>query len=240
MPTQSDGAYERLRAGILALERVPGERVSERGLEAELGASRTPVRAALSRLQAEGLIRRDDRGWSIAPLDLGELRQVAEFREAVEVAAVRLAVERADAATLDRLDALLEQQPADPEGGVRWGEEFHAELGALSGNRLLTDAIRTAMATLSRTRWLEVVTPDSRAAQLAEHRAILAAIRARDADTAAALAAAHARASAAHAERLLRGARGLRVTGLPAPDAAREESRPAAPSPASPSDATPR
>lgn len=214
MPTQSDGVYGRLRSGILALERIPGERVSERGLEAALGASRTPVRAALSRLQAEGLVRRDDRGWLIAPLDLDELRQAGEFREAVESAALRLAVERADAAAIDRLDALLDRLPADPEGGVRWGEEFHTELGALSGNRLLADAIQTAMATLSRTRWLEVVTAESRAERLAEHRAILAALRARDADTAVALAVVHARTSAARAEQLLRGARGLRVTGL--------------------------
>jgi DNA-binding GntR family transcriptional regulator len=215
MTTQSDGAYDELRARILALELAPGERISERGLEAGLGASRTPVRAALSRLRAEGLVRRDDRGWSVAPLDLAELRHVAELREAVESAAVRLAAHRADPVAIARLDELLDHQPDDPEGGVRWGEEFHAELGALSGNPLLADAIRTAMATLSRTRWLEVTTPASRAEQLAAHRAILDAVRAGDADAAVARVVEHARAGAEHAELLLRGdrARGLRVVG---------------------------
>jgi DNA-binding GntR family transcriptional regulator len=215
MTTQSDGAYERLRSRILALELVPGERVSERGLESALGASRTPVRAALSRLQGEGLVRRDDRGWTIAPLDLVELRHAEEFREVVEAAALRLAVDRAGDAELDRLGALLDRQPDDPEGGVRWGEEFHTELGALSGNPFLADAIRTTMTTLSRTRWLEVTTPESRAAQLAAHRGIVAALRARDARLAVARAVEHARAGAAHAEALLRGdrARGLRVVG---------------------------
>ena len=65
MTTQTDGAYASLRAAILALDLAPGERVSERGLETTLAASRTPVRAALSRLQAEGLVRRDERGWSV-------------------------------------------------------------------------------------------------------------------------------------------------------------------------------
>jgi DNA-binding GntR family transcriptional regulator len=216
MTTQADGAYEGLRARILTLELAPGERVSERGLEAELGASRTPVRSALFRLESEGLVRRDERGWSVAPLDLGELRQVEEFREAVETAALRLAVERAADADLDRLDALLDQQPEDPAGGVRWGEEFHTELGALSGNPLLADAIRLAMTTLSRTRWLEVTTAESRAAQQDAHRGIVAALRARDADLAIARTVDHARAGADHVEQLLRGdrARGLRVTGL--------------------------
>ncbi|MGN6324690.1 GntR family transcriptional regulator [Pseudolysinimonas sp.] len=215
MTTQSEGAYEGLRARILALDLAPGERISERGLESELGASRTPVRAALSRLQSEGLVRRDERGWSVAPLDLAELRHVGELREAVESAALRLAAARADPAALARLDQLLDRQPDDPEGGVRWGEEFHVELAALSGNPLLAEAIRGVMTTLSRTRWLEVTTPASRAEQLAEHRAILDAVRAGDAETAVARAVAHARAGAEHAERLLRGdrARGLRVVG---------------------------
>ncbi|MBN9629501.1 MAG: GntR family transcriptional regulator, partial [Actinobacteria bacterium] len=64
--------YERLRSGILDLERVPGSRITERGLEAELGASRTPLRAALMRLEAEGLVRRDGRAWEVSPIDLGE------------------------------------------------------------------------------------------------------------------------------------------------------------------------
>lgn len=119
MTSQSESAHDRLRAAILALDLAPGERVSERGLESMLGASRTPVRAALSRLEADGLVRRDDRGWLVAPLDLDELRQVGEFREAVESAALRLAVDRADAADLARVDALLAHQPDDPEAGVR-------------------------------------------------------------------------------------------------------------------------
>jgi DNA-binding GntR family transcriptional regulator len=216
MSTQADGAYERLRADILALALAPGERVSERGLETALGASRTPVRAALSRLQTEGLVRRDDRGWEVSPLDLAELRHTEELREALEAGALRLAIERADDTAIDRLDALLGRQPDDPDAGVRWGEEFHAELAALSGNPLLAEAVRTAMTRLARTRWLEVSTPESRAAQLGAHRAIVDALRSRDAEAAVARAVEHARAGAAHAEELLRGdrARGLRVTNL--------------------------
>ncbi len=219
---QSDAVHARLRAGILALRLAPGERISERGLEAASGASRTPVRAALSRLDAEGLVRRDGRGWIVAPLDLAEIVQVVEYREAVETAALAHAVDRATPAQLDDLDALLGSEPDGAEDGVRRGEEFHVELAKLSANPFLVDGVRTAMTRLARIRWLEVITPESRATQVGDHRAIAAAVRSGDAETAARLAVAHARAGRDHALDLLAGdrARGLRVTGPAVPTAA--------------------
>src|ERR1700729_2051346 len=103
-----DGAYRQLRAAILALDVVPGERLTERGLESLLGGSRTPIRAALMRLENEGLTQREGRGWKVTPIDLAEARAIMEYREAVEVAAVRLAVERAGDEELAALRALSE------------------------------------------------------------------------------------------------------------------------------------
>ena len=59
---------------------VPGERLSERNLERRLGASRTPIREALMRLEAEGLVQRGEGGLRVAPLDLDELLEVFELR----------------------------------------------------------------------------------------------------------------------------------------------------------------
>ncbi len=106
-----DSAYDRLRAAILSLEFVPGERLSERGLESVLGASRTPIRAALMRLENEGLTQRAGRGWQVSPIDLAEVRAVMEYREALEVAAVTLAVERATDEELAALRALADDPP---------------------------------------------------------------------------------------------------------------------------------
>src|SRR6478736_6297758 len=87
--------HERLRAQILRLDRLPGSRLTERGLEGELGASRTPLRAALQRLEAEGLVERDGRNWQVAPIDLREILRLSELRDALETAAVRHTCERA-------------------------------------------------------------------------------------------------------------------------------------------------
>lgn len=193
--SQTVQLYDRLRAAILALDLTPGERLTERGLETTFAASRTPVRAALSRLDAEGLVQRDGRGWIVAPIDLGEIRALAELREAVEVAAARLAVERASDDDIAALAEMLDdaRPAADAEEGVRAGGDFHLLLARLSGNTAMVESVRGAMTRLARTRHLEVRTPDAREAAWLEHRAVVAAIAARDADEAGRLLAAHIR-----------------------------------------------
>jgi DNA-binding GntR family transcriptional regulator len=229
--SQTEQLYDRLRAAILSLELAPGERLTERGLEAGFAASRTPVRAALGRLDAEGLVQRDGRGWIVSPIDLAEIGALAELREAVEGAAVRLAVQRASAADIAAVAALLDAaRPADnpaangaaaaaaaandtataigtiaaaasaaatadddAEQGLRAGGDFHVELTRLSGNPAMVDTVRGAMTRLARTRWLEVRTAAARDQAWREHRAVLDALTAGDADTAARLLTDHIR-----------------------------------------------
>ncbi len=194
-PNQTAQLFESVRTAVLTLELAPGERLTERGLESRFEASRTPVRAALMRLESEGLVRRDGRGWIVAPLDIDEIGALAELREAVESAAVRLAAVRASGADIEALAELLEsaRPVADEEHGVRAGGDFHVELAQLSGNALMAEAVRGAMTRLARTRWLEVRTPEARENAWAEHRAVVEALRERDGARAAALVAAHIR-----------------------------------------------
>ena len=155
--------YAVLRAGILNLDQVPGERLSERGLEGLLGASRTPIRAALMRLEAEGLVRREGRGWQVTPIDLTEVRAVAEYREAVEGAVAALAATRAGDEELQALAELARAEAPgddDEEAGVRAGDAFHLALAGLSGNPFLVQAMRDVLTRLSRTRWLDVRTAE--------------------------------------------------------------------------------
>jgi DNA-binding GntR family transcriptional regulator len=194
-PTNEDSAYDRLRSEILSLELVPGERLSERGLEAVLGASRTPIRAALMRLENEGLTRRLGRGWQVTPIDLTEVRAAMEYREAIESAVVALAVERAEDEELDALLAIAEshRDRDDAETGLRDGKSFHVALARLSGNRFLVDGMTDALTRLSRTRWLEVRSAAARAQARDEHVAIVTALAARDAEEAVARVRAHNR-----------------------------------------------
>ncbi|WBU38778.1 GntR family transcriptional regulator [Homoserinibacter sp. YIM 151385] len=196
MPVPAEqGATETLRRAILGLELAPGERLSERGLETRLGASRTPIRAALMRLEGEGLTRRAGRSWEVTPIDLAELRAVLEHREALERATARLAAERAEDAALDALEAIADahRDRDEEELDLRDGADFHLALAGLSGNRFLVDGVAGDLTRLMRTRWLEVRSAASRAHARDEHRELVAALRRRDGAAAEALAAAHIR-----------------------------------------------
>ncbi len=196
MAIAGENAYEGLRGAILSFELVPGERLSERGLETALGASRTPIRAALARLETEGLTQRAGRGWQVAPIDLAEVRAVMEYREALETAAVAHAVERADDGALALLRTLVETQRShehDTETGVRDGTDFHLALARLSGNPFLADGMASVLTRLLRARWLSVRTPGDRTQTTAEHLEIIDAVAARNAPRAIGLVTAHSR-----------------------------------------------
>lgn len=191
--SQMQSVEKQLREMILGLEIGPGEKLTERWIESRFGASRTPVRAALLRLETEGLVGRDGRGWTVSPINLAELEQIAVYREAVEIAALRLTCALADRSGVDVIEAMLESCDSNTprEEWHRVGMDFHIELARLSGNEFLFRAVRDAMTRLSRARWLEVRDEAALARAWAEHRAILAATRLGDADEAARRLSAH-------------------------------------------------
>ncbi|SEQ86886.1 GntR family transcriptional regulator [Microlunatus flavus] len=193
--SQTVQLYERLRTAVLSLDLLPGARVSERGIEGAYGASRTPTRAALVRLEAEGLVRREGRGWIVSPIDLDELRALGEFREAVEAAGVRLAVRLATDLDIAALRALVDASEAavDEDEGVKTGSDFHLHLVQLSGNVFLVDAVQGSLTRLARTRWLQVRTAEARRVARSEHREIVDAVAARDAEQASLLLQGHIR-----------------------------------------------
>jgi GntR family transcriptional regulator, trigonelline degradation regulator len=95
---------EAIRAEIISGRLAPGQRLVERELAEELNVSRTTLREAYRQLEAEGFITiAAYKGPTVAVLSDDEARSVYEVREALECFAVRLFVERADAATVDRL-----------------------------------------------------------------------------------------------------------------------------------------
>lgn len=215
--SQMQNVEKQLREMILGLEIGPGERLTERWIEGRFGASRTPVRAALLRLETEGLVRRDGRGWTVSPINLAELEQIAVYREAVEVAAVKLTCALEDRSVVDVIEAMLDSCDAGTprEEWHRVGMDFHIELARLSSNDFLFRAVRDAMTRLSRARWLEVRDETALGRAWAEHRAILAAVRAGDADEAARLLSTHIAGSRERlATSLHNDRRGLRARGF--------------------------
>jgi DNA-binding GntR family transcriptional regulator len=212
--TQAEEVEARLRKMILELGLGPGERVTERWAEAQFGASRTPVRAALMRLETDGLVCREGRGWKVAPLDTQEIEQLYVYREVLEVAAVRLAAQHPNHEHLMSLEVMLDGwgPNASTSEVQRIGTAFHARLAEVAGNDFIKRGIVDAMTRLSRARYLD--TSEDREGK-SEHEAILVAVRKGDADAAEQLVRVHLRGSRDRLLKLLtETSRTLRARGI--------------------------
>ena len=139
-------AYERILTAILDGGLVPGDRLIMDRLAAELGISRTPVRDALHRMQADGLVQPATKGFVIRSLDAGDVRTMYEAREPVEGWAARVAAGRAAAAGPVIAEALagLADVPVDePSAAYRANRDFHRAVVLGAGNPVLVDCFDT-------------------------------------------------------------------------------------------------
>jgi DNA-binding GntR family transcriptional regulator len=211
--------YETIRGDILSLTLSPGHGFSERRLEGLYGGSRTPIRAALSRLEVDGLVQRDDRGWSVTPLSFQEIEAASEFRAAIEREAVTLACQRATPEEIDGIAEMVVSVTMEMslDEWHRAGRDFHVELARLSGNMFFVRAVEDVMTRLARARWLEIRSLEGRQRTVTEHLHILDIVRRRDVAAAVAAVTEHALSTQSrHVEALMgnaRGAAGLVVVG---------------------------
>jgi DNA-binding GntR family transcriptional regulator len=184
--------YERVKAMAVGYELKPGERVNEVEIARRLGASRTPLREALNRLSAEGLLRcSPGKGYFCRDLDVDEVFQLYELRKTIEAAAVRLAVARARDEDIDALLAFLAGTGPDPgnrstAGLVELDETFHERLIAMSGNRQMLRVLENVNARIRFVRWIDMDRGDRRKTQV-EHADVLRALKRRDATRCVAL-----------------------------------------------------
>lgn len=139
-PAAAERAYASLREAILGGARSPGTMLSEAELARELGMSRTPVRAALQRLQDEGWITvYPQRGALVRDLTDDELREAAEVRHALESAGVQTATPARRQEVRERLTGnLQEQELALAQGDVptfaRLALAFHRGFAEMADN----------------------------------------------------------------------------------------------------------
>lgn len=185
----SDRAYRVLLEEIQSGGLAPGTVLAEVEQAARLGVSRTPLREALGRLAADGLVvQQSPRVTVVSGIDAGDIRELFEVRRALEETAARLAAGRGDAAAFAALDrefatASVARGAADDYYALI--ARFDAALDEAVENDYLTAALRTVRTHLVRVRRLARDNPDRLAASVAEHRLIASAIASRDADLAA-------------------------------------------------------
>jgi DNA-binding GntR family transcriptional regulator len=187
------GAVQRVqdavRDAIVRLELPPGTAIDKAALCARLGVSRFPVSEALGRLAAEGFVEvLPQRGTRVARIDLADCRQAMFIRRALEAEAMRAIAPHADAALLAALDLNLREQEGalGNDHGGRFHEldlELHELLLGFLGYERVKAAVEAARASLDRAR-LFMCTPTRQLSTFAEHKAIIAALKKRDPDSA--------------------------------------------------------
>ena len=195
-PKRSDAVYQSLRRAIIEQALKPATRLPEDTIGDQFGVSRTVVRQALNRLQAEGLVEtQPNHGACVAKPSLAEARDVFETRRCLEREVVRKLVERIstsglDASGLDALESHIAQEDRVRSGprrnsprSIRLAGEFHVILAELTGNQVLT---RYVSEVVSRCSLILAIYGQRHSSDCAvdEHRGIVQAIRDSDTETA--------------------------------------------------------
>jgi DNA-binding GntR family transcriptional regulator len=194
----ADRVYATLRRKVLAGEYAPGMQLKEEVIAAEVGASRTPVRAALQRLTADGLLRSEpNRSAAVAPWTDRDINELFTLRillegEAAAGAAVRATDEQIErmAALTDEMEQQLDEHAPDFQGRMQIANRlFHLELlQAGAGPRLR--AIATTLIEVPLIAFY-LYDPQEIAASVQHHRDLVRALQARNPDWARAVMAVH-------------------------------------------------
>jgi DNA-binding GntR family transcriptional regulator len=193
-----DQAYREIRRHILDNIYPAGYRALEQELADQLGLSRTPVREALLKLQAEGLVEVVPRhGARVLPVSPEDMREIYEMLTALEpMAAELVARKKLSSRDLQPLvdasrDMTLALKTSDLDAWAEADERYHRLLIALAGNRKLAEAVQGLWDRAHRARLVTLRLRPLPHNSTREHNAIVEAILAGDAALAARLYRAH-------------------------------------------------
>jgi DNA-binding GntR family transcriptional regulator len=174
-----------VRAAILAGRYELGERLPEVELSTRLGISRSPIREGLRKLADEGLVvLHPRRGAYVTKFGEDEVRELLEYREALDVMAARLAAHRATTEQLDAMKVSLEALTVAHKGvdgaAPPWLSDFHVLILRAAGNRKICERGVEVHTKLHLARFRSGSTSDRAQAAHDEHQLILDAIRSGD------------------------------------------------------------
>ena len=195
METGTNGARASDRVYAILLDRIqsgelqPGAVIGEVEQAERFGVSRTPMREAIGRLVADGLVRQQSaRVLVVAGFDVDEIRALFETRRALEETAARLAAQRGEAAMFAGIADDFERahpETGDADAYYALISRFDAAIDAAVGNAYLTQALRPIRSHLVRARRLARDNHERLSASAVEHALIARAIASGDAELAA-------------------------------------------------------
>lgn len=173
-------AYAKIRAAIISLEFQPGEALQETALARRLGASRTPVREALRRLQGEGLVEvAPSKGMIVAQVSVQDVENAYFIIEVLEGVSARLAAERLESAEANALREVMARftaaEPLALDEWIRVDSSFHDVVRQMAANPKLTQTSAMVYPVIERVRHMHLREHHD-AARIADQSAIHFAI----------------------------------------------------------------
>ena len=181
-PVQKD-AYDLILEAIDVGVYKPGDRLVESELAERFGVSRTPIREALQRLETQSLLARDGRSLIVASLDHNQLAELYVVRSELEGLAARLAARHAAVEEVRVMEQMIEADRKlvnDPSALARANRRFHRQIHLASHNRYLVqqlDLVYRSMALMATT---SLAAEGRGETAMAEHEAIVDAIKSRE------------------------------------------------------------
>lgn len=178
----SKTAYDLIRQKIVSLELAPGDVIDESALREELELGRTPIREALQRLALEQLVTIiPRRGMFVTEIRLTDLQRLFEVRVPLEAQAALLAARRGTKKHWEDMQAVLDDIPPDGsmdnEYLMQHDQACHQIMYAAADNSFLTDTL-TNLYTLSLRLWYFTLQDmEDIGGAVAQHQAILDALR---------------------------------------------------------------
>lgn len=181
-------AYETLMEKVRDGTFLPGDRLREEDVAAQLSLSRTPVREALRRLEAEGIVEHRPRiGAVIRQLGHAEVVELYEMRVVLEKTAAEFAAKHGVEVEIDALEQLNDELRKETQNASRaaaLNQKFHRGIYLAGRNRFLLEAARSLNNALLLLGPTTLRAPDRIEEVAAQHADILSALRAGDAEAA--------------------------------------------------------
>lgn len=184
----ADQAYEIIKRLIATNQLIPGQMLTENQMAKSLGISRAPLREAFVRLAQDGFIEALPwKGVRVTPLTPKYIREIYEYRSALECLAARKAAPFLEDRTLDEMEAvLLEGRPGllagDPTLQHEMEIPFHGLYVNRCDNQLVQDALTRLRDHLARIRVFAGTMHEHILLSYEEHLSMLAAMRSKDPD----------------------------------------------------------
>ena len=184
--TAASVIHAELRREIVNLTRKPGAIISEKGIAASYGVSRTPVREAVLKLVDERLVETfPQAGTYVARIPVESLAEAILVRTALERVTVRLATERGNQSALQSIAEIIEVQKVsasmEDRNAFHDGDEaFHEAIAIAAGHPQIWSLVQTVKFQVDRYRRLTLPAPGRMLKVIGEHEEILQAIKSGD------------------------------------------------------------